>query len=810
MKRLLFIVVLLVFVFAMFANHKLVSPLVDDGIYDPDRIFPEYSADRDERPAVVNVPGDYTSIQEAIDAVDNYGTVHIETGTHSTTALTIAKPLTLEGSGSETILQFTSYVTTSDSKKAVIYVNSVGPDEFVNFFDMTLNVIEDIGIQGSAGSAVHILETSCLMDGLVIDFNEWVWGGIYSKDMNPEHNAEFTATNCSVTGILKNGITANGAGLTVTLTGNTIYGPTIPCPVYTGNIAGNGLQIGYGASGSINNNIIYDFYSDDDTYGACGILTYNTSYDIADNEIEMNNNSIYDCESAMSAVEDYGLIVTMENNNIYWNEMKLDPANDDNVYSPSGIDVSRYMHVNNSSFTANVSNNNIVRYPACDSMEVTGYYIGGGEAFGWPGYGWTSYIGDAPITFNLESTTLSGISKAFRVYAATKLIEINLDNVDLMLNTGYGVSLNSYASTLVNDEMNARVNFTNSTFTCTDSGVWLLQIWKKLISPGSSVIENNDFSGMAGGIVYNYVDGEINAEYNYWGVADPSTKVYGSVDVSPWYTDAAMTELAHPAPQNVTLAKAGTTVTLDWDAWDSESVTETYAIYKTTGDPYSADGWTAIETGIPNGTYSKELTNQTEDYAYYRVVLTGDTDYIQNDVIGYYTIGCDITATTDLNFISVPLETEYTTASDYVDNVIGSANCNTISKWVVASQSWQTATYVSELTTWFGDFTIEENGAYLMGCLTDDLSYTVTGGLPGMPEYTLVNGNNLIMVPLDVAAGTSARTFYDDEFDLEAGDTISLWDVANQGWSTTNTYNGSQWEGTPFNVNPGDPVMAGE
>ena len=805
MKKIFALLVVLAFAFAIFANSMPVSPVLDAGSYDPDRTYPEFHSDRDGRAADVYVTPSSPDIQAAINAVDDYGTVHIEAGTYSTTALTITKPLTIEGSGSGTILQFTDYVITTDSKRSVLYVNSVGPDDFVNLYNMSLIIDSDIGMQSGLG--VYIYESSCLIDGVDIDFNEWCWLGIYALDLNPEHNAEFTATNCSVTGILKNGITCNGAGVDVTFSGNTVYGPSLTNPAYTGNIAGNGLQIGRGATGIVSNNIIYDFYARDVTYGSTGILTWDTANDYPNRVIEISNNSIYDCQAAMSVVEDYDLTITMNNNNTYWTALRIDPITDD-AYAPSGIAVARYHHVNNTNLTVNAVDNNIVRYPVCDSMKVSGYFISQAEGIGWGG----SYIGDAPIAFNFMGTTFSGITRAFKVYAATKLIEINFDDVDLELDSesDWGFYVSSYASTLVDDKINVSFNFTNSTISHDNSGVYFMKIYKEFVNPGLTIFENNDFSGVTGWFYYNSSGTALNAEHNYWHYGNPTSVINGPIDVTPWYTDATMTELAHPAAQDVTVAKTGTDVTLDWVAWDTESLTESYKIYKTTGNPYEDGVHWSNPQDVVNGTTEAILPLQSEDFAYYRVCLTGEEDYLESDVVGYYTTNCDITVTTDLNFISIPLATEYTNASDYVTNVIELDNCNTISKWNVGAQAWQTATYVNELSMWFGDFAIEENGAYLMGCKTDDLSYVVTGNLPTMPSYNLLSGNNLIMVPLDVAAATNSRTFYADEFVLDDGDTISLWDVASQNWATTNTYFNEMWEGTLFNVDPGNPVMVGE
>jgi hypothetical protein len=83
-----------------------------------------------------------------------------------------------------------------------------------------------------------------------------------------------TISNNSVRNYDKNGITASGpgngtGGPAVTVTGNTVIGIGA-----TSVIAQNGIQIGFGATGSVKGNYVADDIYTGPTYGSSGILIY--------------------------------------------------------------------------------------------------------------------------------------------------------------------------------------------------------------------------------------------------------------------------------------------------------------------------------------------------------------------------------------------------------------------------------------------------------------------------------------------------------------------------------------------------------
>jgi len=102
-----------------------------------------------------------------------------------------------------------------------------------------------------------------------------------------------TVTNSSVHNFQKNGIVARGtnsAGLTLTATGNTVIG----VGAVAGNAAQNGIEIAFGATGSVKSNYVANML--DATFGgqAAGILLYATTGSpvVETNAVESTNTGI--------------------------------------------------------------------------------------------------------------------------------------------------------------------------------------------------------------------------------------------------------------------------------------------------------------------------------------------------------------------------------------------------------------------------------------------------------------------------------------------------------------------------------------
>jgi len=84
-----------------------------------------------------------------------------------------------------------------------------------------------------------------------------------------------TVENSSMHNYNKNGITGNDAGTTLNLTGNYVQDRGVILPPVA---AQNGIQLGYGAKGSIiSETVIDNVYSDPNTYVSADILLVDTA-----------------------------------------------------------------------------------------------------------------------------------------------------------------------------------------------------------------------------------------------------------------------------------------------------------------------------------------------------------------------------------------------------------------------------------------------------------------------------------------------------------------------------------------------------
>lgn len=110
--------------------------------------------------------------------------------------------------------------------------------------------------------------------------------GIAALNDNGTHNV--TIENSDLYGYQKGGMVLSGAGLTANVNNNTVKGAgatTVTCQ--------NGIQLSYGAEGSMTNNNVSDHvYTKDDEWkgGACGILVWQAGEQVAASDNSYSNN----------------------------------------------------------------------------------------------------------------------------------------------------------------------------------------------------------------------------------------------------------------------------------------------------------------------------------------------------------------------------------------------------------------------------------------------------------------------------------------------------------------------------------------
>jgi parallel beta-helix repeat protein len=226
--------------------------------------------------ATINVPGDYGTIQAAINAAAAHDTIIVAAGTYPE-QISVNKSLTLTGAGGGTTTIQAPGVLIFDPDGATTIVLFTGPIT-AGFSGFTVQGPVD-GL--NFGIYVRDGATANIHDNVIKDIrNVIISGGQngYAICVGKFNNTfpyvnqigHATITNNTVYGYQKTGIECEGASSSATITGNTVTGAG---PI-TFN-SQNGIQIRRGATGSIINNTVTGNAYDGPIYSALGIgVTY--------------------------------------------------------------------------------------------------------------------------------------------------------------------------------------------------------------------------------------------------------------------------------------------------------------------------------------------------------------------------------------------------------------------------------------------------------------------------------------------------------------------------------------------------------
>jgi hypothetical protein len=240
--------------------------------------------------ATLNVPGTYSTIQDAIDASSPGDTIVIASGTYEAFEVDGKTNLTIKGNGyASTIIAPTALIDTGVAHK---YTADMYATVFVN--NSTGITIQDMGIQsttstpGSGGADAIVFWNAssgtisfCKIQGVYTISGAQTGQGI-AVDASGTETATLTVSDTDISGFQKNGIDildGNGVegGSTDTITVN-VSGGSITGAGPTSTIAQNGICFwdrgGGTLAGTINGVTISGFnYSPTDTE-SCGILDY--------------------------------------------------------------------------------------------------------------------------------------------------------------------------------------------------------------------------------------------------------------------------------------------------------------------------------------------------------------------------------------------------------------------------------------------------------------------------------------------------------------------------------------------------------
>ena len=312
----------------------------------------------------------FTTIQAAIAASAPNDTVVVcNTGLPFNEQVVISKAITLEGqTGAEIqpnpLVANTASLTSGNPIAAAIWVTPGTTGVIISglIVDGSLNGItgclpNPIGIyfQNASGTvshnAVRYFELGAGLEGCQAGI------GIFAQTDGSGGMATVTAHANSVHDFQKTGIVGNEAGTTLTATANIVTGLG-PSP----NIAQNGIQIGFGATGSISGNTVSNVsYSPCSSVANCsgsatGILLYDPSGAIA-----THNNNV---SSTQGAVVYFSVNGGAVSSNVISNTLVFDGIDIDTDGSTPGtgntVNLNTVMNSSESSVYVNTAGNSVL------------------------------------------------------------------------------------------------------------------------------------------------------------------------------------------------------------------------------------------------------------------------------------------------------------------------------------------------------------------------------------------------------------------------------------------------------------------
>ena len=232
----------------------------------------------------------FSTIQAAVNAVNAGSVIHVCPGIYPE-QVTISKKLTLTGVASGEadnpvlvipaggFVANTTSLTSGLPLAAQILVQSPAPTVTIsnlavdgsgnNLTGCSAARLIGVYYRNASGTLNYVVARNQAQDVPYFGCQGSAGLGIFVQS-GGSGSSTVTIKNSSVRGFQKNGITANETGTVVTINGNSVVGAG---PVGT---AQNGIQIGYGATGKITNNVVADMVSSGDpSLGtAAGILLY--------------------------------------------------------------------------------------------------------------------------------------------------------------------------------------------------------------------------------------------------------------------------------------------------------------------------------------------------------------------------------------------------------------------------------------------------------------------------------------------------------------------------------------------------------
>ena len=242
------------------------------------------------------------SIQAGVDAVTDGGTVNVGPGTFEEEIDIISKDVSIQGSAG-TVVQSPTNIgvdyTSSNVNRGIIYAN----DAHVTINNLT---VDGLG-RGNANYrfvGISLYNASgTISNNTVLNITDTPFSGSQHGNGILIYNDDGTAREVNIFGndvsnFQKNGITANGADLTAKIYNNTVTGIG-----QTTITAQNGIQLGWGATGSVTGNTVKDIWYTAGGWAASGFLLTDTTGTITfeNNSVTNSHYGVYAYNTALAS-----------------------------------------------------------------------------------------------------------------------------------------------------------------------------------------------------------------------------------------------------------------------------------------------------------------------------------------------------------------------------------------------------------------------------------------------------------------------------------------------------------------------------
>ena len=356
----------------------------------------------------------FTTIQGAINAVPPGSTIKICPAKYPEQVVT-NKTLTLMGvnSGSADnpvlvrpsggFVPNTTSLTTGhpiaaqilvQSPATAVTISSLAVDGSNNNLNSGCSDARLIGIyyQNASGTVDFVAARNQAQDAMNFGCQTSAGLGIYVESASPS-TSTVKIQNSTVRGYQKNGITGNEVGTTVTITGNSVVGAG---PTTT---AQNGIQVGFGATGKVQNNTVADDdYNGDPAAGTgSGILIYDSG------NMTISGNSVTNAQNGIPIVTDGAFPAdhnAVSNNHVSDTHLGdgIDLCSNHNNVSGNIVFSSGQAGIHLDSSCGSTGNNNIVSKNTVNEA-CAGILLGSGTGNTFP---------IANIVANVANTTLAG------------------------------------------------------------------------------------------------------------------------------------------------------------------------------------------------------------------------------------------------------------------------------------------------------------------------------------------------------------------------------------------------------------------